>query len=715
VLTALAGLQGLYLLLVTNKQSNILEDLDTLRMLSKIVPEFAGSPDEDSICRAGFDLIFAFDEIIAQGHKENITVLQVKQNCEMESHEEKLHKMIIQSKINDTKDLMKRKAMEIDKTKMDTRKMGGGGDKGMGGFVPGGMGGFNAGASSAGSLRPAADDAAPSFSTPGSANTSGSGARPAGPKKGMQLGKAKGAASILETLAKEGEAVDLHPTSKASAGSAAAAAAVVEPVFISVDEKLTVLLNKEGGLENMEVQVGGGGRGAGAGGRGQGSGPGAGWGPGSGLSWRRAQARHGWAGCCGSQGGEPPAVCVEAAAAGGVHRGVVLAWHAAGWAALCCCGRRGCSSGGCPAMAHLATALIWLPHPAACLPACLQGTMSLVVKSEDDAYVKVAISSGPNKGFQFKTHPNIDKALYTADNLLALKDPSRPFPTGGLGGGLGRAGPGGGLLVQQLGTAAAGRRGSWPYRRWGAARRRRRRGGQQSSSRPAAAWRTALPVFITACLPGAASWRNPDRPAGARGALREARLAHTRAPPPLPSLPRCRQRAGHPQVAHADARREHGAAHHQLLALGVGRRVVRQHRVREQRRLRPAQRHRRHPSQPGAHRQPGGRRPASGMRCGCGDRPHLLPHPTLPHPGWPVREADSGRSSHRGLQAAPFAWPAQHASTLTGWAGLHRLPAHQQRLSPSPHLGTPPPPPRRRSTATGGTTAGRTRCCGPSS
>jgi len=34
---------------------------------------------------------------------------QVKQNCEMESHEEKLHKMIIQSKINDTKDIMKRK------------------------------------------------------------------------------------------------------------------------------------------------------------------------------------------------------------------------------------------------------------------------------------------------------------------------------------------------------------------------------------------------------------------------------------------------------------------------------------------------------------------------------------------------------------------------------------------------------------------------------
>jgi coatomer subunit delta len=30
-------IEGLYLLLITNKQSNILEDLDTLRLLSKLV------------------------------------------------------------------------------------------------------------------------------------------------------------------------------------------------------------------------------------------------------------------------------------------------------------------------------------------------------------------------------------------------------------------------------------------------------------------------------------------------------------------------------------------------------------------------------------------------------------------------------------------------------------------------------------------------------
>lgn len=86
-------------MLITNKQSNILEDLDTLRLLAKIVPEFVPSLEDEAIARCAFDLVFAFDEVISLGYKENVTISQVKQNCEMESHEEKLHKMIIQSKV----------------------------------------------------------------------------------------------------------------------------------------------------------------------------------------------------------------------------------------------------------------------------------------------------------------------------------------------------------------------------------------------------------------------------------------------------------------------------------------------------------------------------------------------------------------------------------------------------------------------------------------
>ena len=41
-----------------------------------------------------------------------------------------------------------------------------------------------------------------------------------------------------------------------------------------------------------------------------------------------------------------------------------------------------------------------------------------------------------NSAIQFKTHPNINKELYSNENILGLKDPNRPFPTG-QGDGLG--------------------------------------------------------------------------------------------------------------------------------------------------------------------------------------------------------------------------------------------------------------------------------------
>jgi hypothetical protein len=146
----------MYLLLVTTKGSNILEDLEVLRLLAKTLPEYTqGQVDEEGVSFAAFDLIFAFDEIISLGYKENVTMAQVRTFTEMNSHEEKLHKMMIQSKINDTKDVMKRKAMEIDKVKLETKLQqqalqrdnyggGGGGRRDAFGGSSGGYGGDSA-------------------------------------------------------------------------------------------------------------------------------------------------------------------------------------------------------------------------------------------------------------------------------------------------------------------------------------------------------------------------------------------------------------------------------------------------------------------------------------------------------------------------------------------------------------------------------------------
>ena len=257
----------MYLLLVTTKGSNILEDLDVLRLLAKTLPEYTqGQVDEEGVSFAAFDLIFAFDEIISLGYKENVTMAQVKTFTEMNSHEEKLHKMMIQSKINDTKDVMRRKATEIDKVKLETkmqqsqmqRRGGyggpssgfgardafdarggfggqsggfggqqGGGFGGQGGFGDGSTGSFDDGRNDefgylgrgGGGSGSFGDDQPTSggFRTRYSDDVGGYGQQSspgmpqkslAGPKKGMQLGGKPKTNQFLESLRAEGESVD---------------------------------------------------------------------------------------------------------------------------------------------------------------------------------------------------------------------------------------------------------------------------------------------------------------------------------------------------------------------------------------------------------------------------------------------------------------------------------------------------------------------------
>jgi len=63
-------LETLYMLIITTKNSNITEDLETLHLLTKMVPDYCRSIDEDHVGKNAFELIFAMDELIQMGHKE---------------------------------------------------------------------------------------------------------------------------------------------------------------------------------------------------------------------------------------------------------------------------------------------------------------------------------------------------------------------------------------------------------------------------------------------------------------------------------------------------------------------------------------------------------------------------------------------------------------------------------------------------------------------
>ncbi|KAF6161316.1 hypothetical protein GIB67_009203 [Kingdonia uniflora] len=306
----------LYLLVVTNKQSNILEDLETLRLLSKLVPEYSPSLDEDGISKSAFELIFAFDEVISLGHKESVSESQVKQYCEMESHEEKLHKLVMQSKINDTKDHMKRKASEIDKSKIDKNRSDKGGFMSMQSMGSGsidssfrdmsistGGGGSGFGLTTDGE----------SFPTKSKGRPSASAATPA-KGLGMQLGKSKRASQFLESLKAEGEVI-LENVQPSASHSRSSVPPPTDPITLTVEEKLNVTLRRDGGLSNFDVQ----------------------------------------------------------------------------------------------------------------------GTLLLQILNQEDGLIQVQIETGENPTVVFKTHPNINKELYSSDNILGLKDPNRPFPTSNTG------------------------------------------------------------------------------------------------------------------------------------------------------------------------------------------------------------------------------------------------------------------------------------------
>lgn len=52
--------------------------------------------EESEIISQAFPLIFAFDEVVALGYRENVNLAQIKTFTEMDSHEEKVFQAVRQ-------------------------------------------------------------------------------------------------------------------------------------------------------------------------------------------------------------------------------------------------------------------------------------------------------------------------------------------------------------------------------------------------------------------------------------------------------------------------------------------------------------------------------------------------------------------------------------------------------------------------------------------
>jgi len=293
-------IDSLYMLLITTKTSNILEDLETLRLFSRVVADYCQRNDETEILENSFNLIFAFDEIVALGYRESVNMGQIRTFVEMDSHEEKVYNAVRETQEKEAKIKMREEAKRLQRMKLEAGKSGGKFNNMSGG---GGGGSKYSGVSSAAVDTPSEPPKPATYSRPA-----------ARPTKAMKLGgKSNDADSFLDQLAEEG--VKVAGPAQAAVTAAGGKTAVVEqvktePVHVSIEEKMTLSAGRDGGLTNMEVM----------------------------------------------------------------------------------------------------------------------GMMTLHIRDEQMAKVRLKIQGTDNKNIQMQTHPNIDKELFKSRGLIGLKNPAKPFP-----------------------------------------------------------------------------------------------------------------------------------------------------------------------------------------------------------------------------------------------------------------------------------------------
>ncbi|TVY83618.1 Coatomer subunit delta [Lachnellula suecica] len=117
-------LDELYMVLITNRQSNILQDIDSLHLFAQVVTSTCKTLDEREILKNAYELLSAFDELVTLGYRENLTISQIKTFLEMESHEERIQEIISRNKELEATEERKRRAKQLEMQRKEVSRSG---------------------------------------------------------------------------------------------------------------------------------------------------------------------------------------------------------------------------------------------------------------------------------------------------------------------------------------------------------------------------------------------------------------------------------------------------------------------------------------------------------------------------------------------------------------------------------------------------------------
>ncbi|KAK9245522.1 hypothetical protein V1506DRAFT_537963 [Lipomyces tetrasporus] len=244
-------LEELYMVLITNRQSNILQDIDTLHLFSQIVTTLCKSADEREILTNAFELLSAFDEIVELGYRENLTLSQIRTNLEMDSHEEKIQEIIARNKEMEATEERKRRAKQFDMQRREMAKRG----------ISSNSISSSSRFPSASEYTAAAQAAVAAESTYEYERNRTSSTRAAPPRgKGMQLGKKSKATDMYEHVRSEIGIEESAPLVRPEVEPVATPPAAASPyasntgVMVSIVESVSGQISREGSVQGVEVK-----------------------------------------------------------------------------------------------------------------------------------------------------------------------------------------------------------------------------------------------------------------------------------------------------------------------------------------------------------------------------------------------------------------------------------------------------------------------------
>jgi len=84
--------ENLFVVLITSKTSNIIEDIEIIKLIYRLAQDLCGNIVESSVSTNAFELMLGIDDIVCLGYRNSVSISQIKQFMLMDSQEEKEHK-----------------------------------------------------------------------------------------------------------------------------------------------------------------------------------------------------------------------------------------------------------------------------------------------------------------------------------------------------------------------------------------------------------------------------------------------------------------------------------------------------------------------------------------------------------------------------------------------------------------------------------------------